>query len=297
MSAQWETWETNTEIGPRLLDAWDGGGSVFIVTRSFEVYQELARLNSPSLCRWLSASPPSKDDDDVESIATVQTDDHALPDIGVIGLGAPRLSYEKSKAGLPVCFLFGRRSANPKVDVYLGRSTKSGMSRVHFALGLVNGNWAVRNLCRYETLVNGDTPLTRTTPSLALQPGRRNIIRVADLELELYCRDINVAASRLTDSASLPFLEHREGTDPSSSSLTTTPDAGPTYIPPQLADRLYILKEQALPSRTQVKKFLALDAWTYARYVVKGFSSSTSHLDALNKRLALLRSLPVSTLL
>jgi hypothetical protein len=295
MSARWETWETNTKIGPRLLDAWDGEGTVFIVTRSFEVYQELERLNGHSLCRWLAASPPCNDDD-VESIATIQTDDD-LPDIGVICLRAPRLSYEKSKAGLPVCFLFGRRSASPKVDAYLGRSTKSGMSRVHFALGLVNGHWAVRNLCRYETIVNRDTPLTYTTPSLALQPGRRNIIRVADLELELYCRDIDVAANHLMDSASLPLLEHQEGTDPSgTSSLTTTPDAGPTTIPPQLADRLYLLEEQTLPSRTQVRKFLAMDAWTLARYAVKDYSSSTLDLEALNKHLALLRPLPVSVI-
>ena len=79
MPALWE----NTEIGRRLMEAWEGEGSVFIVARSFEIYQELKKLNDPSMCRWLAASAPrggdedggeNRDDGDAESISTVQTD-------------------------------------------------------------------------------------------------------------------------------------------------------------------------------------------------------------------------------
>ena len=116
---------------------------VFVVVRSFEIYQELQRLNGDSVCRWLSASPPSVDDsDDAHSISTIKTGS-PVPDIGVLCLRSPRFSYEKTKAGLPTCFLFGRRSGPRKVDVYLGRNRQSEVSRVHFALGLKHGTWAI----------------------------------------------------------------------------------------------------------------------------------------------------------
>ncbi|KAK4148494.1 hypothetical protein C8A00DRAFT_38930 [Chaetomidium leptoderma] len=84
-------WETETEIGRRLMEAWrDEGSSVFIVTRSFEVYQELEKLNSESTCRWLSVSAPSENDD-AKSISTIQEDSTA-PDIGVLCLGTPQFS-------------------------------------------------------------------------------------------------------------------------------------------------------------------------------------------------------------
>jgi hypothetical protein len=70
------SWETDSKIGARLLEAWDGEGSVFIVVRSFEVYQELERLNGRSMCRWLStsASSDNEDQDDSKSTSTIQTD-------------------------------------------------------------------------------------------------------------------------------------------------------------------------------------------------------------------------------
>lgn len=305
----WETWETNTEIGPRILDAWDGEGSVFVVVRSYEVYKELERLNGgSSMCRWLSASPPSQAtsqqphqedgdddyDDDARSVSTAVTD-AASPDIGVIRLGAPRFSYEKAKAGLPACFLFGRRCSKRTADIHLGRSSKTSVSRFHFALGLKNGNWAVRHIGRFKTVVDTDTPLNRTTPSLALRPGRCHVIRVADIDLELYCRDIAVAATFLMDNTSLPLEHPRAGTDPSgTTSLTTAPGPPPTDVPAQLKDRLYVLEEQVFPGRTDVVKCLAMDGWTCARYVVKLYPYSSTQYDALRTRIALLDPLPVS---
>lgn len=86
MRARWASWETYSEIGQRLLEAWDGEGSVFVVVRSFEIYQELQRLNGDSVCRWLSASPPSVDDsDDAHSISTITTD-FPVPDIEILCL-------------------------------------------------------------------------------------------------------------------------------------------------------------------------------------------------------------------
>jgi hypothetical protein len=38
-----------------------------------------------------------------------------------------------------------------------------------------------------------------------------------------------------------------------------------------------------------VKKFLALDAWTCSMYVVKEYPHTPSQLDAIDKRLALLK--------
>ncbi len=304
----WETWETNTEIGPRILDAWDHEGSVFLVVRSLEVYKELERLNGRSMCRWLSGTPPSNpsqqsqlsrrdnddDDDDTRSIVTVEAD-AAPPDVGVICLRAPRFSYEKSKAGLPSCFLFGRRSSQRNVDVHLGGNSKKLVSRVHFALGLKNGHWAIRNVGPLETHLNRDIPLKRGTPSVALRPGRCKIVQVADIELEFYCRDPRIAADYLSDTPSLPLEGPRESTDPSgTSTLTTTPGLQPTEVPQNPDERFYILDEQPLPSRTKVQKCLGLEAWTCARYAIKIYPSSPQQQDALARRLALLGQLPVS---
>ncbi|KAG7288939.1 hypothetical protein NEMBOFW57_005299 [Staphylotrichum longicolle] len=189
-------WETDTDIGRRLMEAWEGEGSVFLVTRSFGVYEELAKLNGfpESMCRWLPASASVEDGDDAKSTSTVRTD-AAAPDIGVICLRAPQFTYEKKKAGLPTCFLFGRQSPRRKVDVCLGRRTKTSLSRVHFALGLKNDTWAIRNLCDFDTIVNRDTVLAPGTPTYALWPGRLNTVEVADIELELYCRDSRDAAT------------------------------------------------------------------------------------------------------
>jgi hypothetical protein len=276
------------------MEAWEGQGSVFLVTRSFELYQELERLNGDSMCRWLSASAPSADDDDdAKSTSTIQTDT-TTPDLGTLCLRIPQFSYEKTKAGLPTCFLFGRDSARRKVDVCLGRKTKNSLSRVHFGLGLKNDHWAVRNLCDSDMEVNRDTLLTPGTPSYALWPGRVNIIRVADIELELYCRHPRDADTYMSDNSHLPLTRPLDNAESSSgTSLTTTGNLLPTCIPPRLADRLYILDEE-LPSRTPVKKILALDAWTCARYALKEYPSSGPQQDALNGRLALLRPLSVS---
>jgi hypothetical protein len=82
------------------MKVWEGEGSVFIVTRSFEIYQELERLNSASMCHWLSTSGPSDDgnDGDARSTSTIQAEDDAS-DIGVLCLQTPQFSYEKAKTG------------------------------------------------------------------------------------------------------------------------------------------------------------------------------------------------------
>jgi hypothetical protein len=300
-------WENETEIGRRLMQAWEGEGSVFIVTRSFEIYQELKKLNDASMCRWLSPSCPRVgdedgsedgergDDGDAESISTVHTDPTA-PDIGAICLRTPQFTYEKPKAGLPTCFLFGRDAVRRKIDVCLGRRTKSRLSRVHFALGLKNDTWAIRHLCEDVTLVNGDTKLVPGTPSYALWPGRVNTIRVADIELELYYRDSRDATTYWTDHRDLPLTRPQEDTNTESSGTsltTTTVGSGPIpNIPLPLTDRFYILEEHTLSSRTAVKKFLAIHAWAFTHHVLKDYSRS--QLGSLNKRLRLLDPLPVS---
>lgn len=144
-----------------------------------------------------------------------------------------------------------------------------------------------------------DAPLRHDTPTFALQPGRCNVVRVAHIELKLDCRDIGAAATYLIDNFSVLLTRTRpddEGTDPSStSSLTTTPDwMGPTTVPPSLADRLYTLRERAPPSRTQIEKFLAVDPWTCDRFAFICYPSCQPQIDILERRLALLRPLPVS---
>ncbi|KAK4104759.1 hypothetical protein N658DRAFT_556570 [Parathielavia hyrcaniae] len=277
------------------MEAWEGEGSVFVVTRSYELYRELERLNGQSMCRWLSASTSGvDDDDDAKSTSTVQTD-ATTPDIGVLCLRAPQFSYEKSKAGLPTCFLFGRHSARRRVDVCLGRKSKTSLSRVVFALGLKNDIWAVRNMCDMDTLVNHDTLISPGTPSYALWPGRPNFIRVADIELELYCRHPYDADTFMADDRHLPIeAPSLDGTESSATSLTTTGHARPTNIPPQLPDSLYVLDDQTLPSKTPVKKILAIDAWSFTYYVLKEYPSSKAHQDILNQRLALLCPLPLA---
>jgi hypothetical protein len=325
MAAQWES----SNLGRRLLRAWDdevwdhGKACVFLVVKSFEVYQELERLNGTEMCRWLSPSScaprgessgnggvndidididngDDDEDDDAMSIATIQTD-AACPSLGVIRLGVPRFLFEKKKAGLPACFLFGRKSAVRRVDVVLGAGSKTSLSRVHFALGLKNNTWAVRNMCDFETEVNKDIPLGPGTPGFALWPERGNLIHVADLEFELYCREPSLAASYLADNYSippptLPF----DGTVSSGASSRTT--VGPPQDPDAPSQRLgtldirrYILEHETLESRTGIWKFLALDAWTCARYVAKQYSPSQE--PAARRRLDLLSPLPVSGLL
>ena len=290
------------------MKAWEGKGSVFVVTKSLEIYQELLRLNDPSMCRWLSASTScgdrdgrdgrdgidGEDDDDTKSTSTVQMDD-AAPDIGVICLVTPQLSYEKAKAGLPTCFLFGRDSARRKIDVCLGRKNKTSLSRVHFALGLKNDTWAVQNMFGSGTLVNRDTMLNPDMPSYALWPGRVNHICAADIELDLYCRNSRDAATYLMDHRYPPVVPPDSRTESSGTSLTTTGTVPLPNVPPELANRLYLLEEQVLPTRTAIKKFLAMDGWTCDRYVFKKYPSSMAQQDALNKRLTLLRPLPVSS--
>ena len=309
-------WETDADTGRRLM-AWYDQGSIFMVTRSFEVYQELERLNRGLMCCWISASTPTEDnvdsggeddnaddgdpddgddgEEDSKSVSTVRADPIA-PDIGVICLHTPRFFYEKMKAGLPTCFLFGRQSAGRKVDVCLGRSSKIGLSRIHFAVGLKNGIWAVRHMCPTDiTTVNGQIDLIPATPSCVLWPGRVNTIQVADIKLEIYCRDQHDTAPHLRDEDYyLPLVKPLDKTESSGTSLTTVAGALPTHITPPMASRIYMLEERTLPSRTPVKKFLAMDAWTSALYTIKEYPFSKAQQDMLNSRLALLRSLPVS---
>lgn len=293
-------WETDTEIGRRLMEAWDGEGSVFVVVRSFEVYQELEKLNGSSICRWLSISAPfgdgedGNDDDDDEdeekSTSTIQTNS-AAPDIGVICLRAPQFSYEKNQAGLPTCFLFGRKAAKRRVDVFLGRGSKTSLSRIHFALGIKSDVWAVRNLCDFETVVNRDTSLGPGSPGFALRPDQGNVIQVADIVFEVYCREPRVAATYLADSSFPPELPF-DGTDPTgTSSMTTTGPAQGANIPRDLDPRRYIFQHERLESRTRVRKFRALDAWTCIRYAAKQYPRSQE--PALRKHLELLATIPV----
>lgn len=297
-------WETDTEIGRRLMEAWDGEGCVFIVVRSFEVYQELEKLNGGSMCRWLSTLAPSgngdgdddddeDEDEDAKSTSTIQTGSMA-PGIGVICLRAPQFSYEKNQAGLPTCFLFGRKAAKRRVDVFLGRGSKTSLSRIHFALGIKSDVWAVRNLCDFETLVNRDTSLGPGSPGFALRPDQGNVIQVADIVFEIYCREPRVAATYLTDSSFPPELPFN-GTDPTgTSSMTTADPAQGTDIPQELDPRRYIFQHERLESRTRTRKFLALDAWTCIRYAAKQYPRSQE--PALRKHLELLAPVPVGCL-
>jgi hypothetical protein len=293
-------WETDTEIGRRLMQAWDGEGCIFIVVRSFEIYQELEKLNGTSMCRWLSTSALSGDgddgnddddeDDDAESTSTIKTD-AAAPDIGVICLRTPQFSYEKNKAGLPTCFLFGRKAAKRRVDVFLGRGSKTSLSRIHFALGIKGDVWAVRNLCDFETVVNRDTSLGPGSPGFALRPDQGNAIQVADIAFEVYCREPRVAAMYLADSSFPPELPF-DGTDPTGTSSMTTADAAQGVdLQRDLDPRRYIFPHERLESRTRTRKFLALDAWTCIRYAAKQYPPS--HEPALRAHLELLAPIPV----
>jgi hypothetical protein len=80
----------------------------------------------------------------------------------------------------------------------------------------------------------------------------------------------------------------------SGTSLTTAGALQPDIVPPHQADQLYLLRERNIQSRTQVPTFLAMDPWTCSLYVLKEYPHSSLQKDAIDKRLALLKPLPVS---
>ena len=315
MRALWET----EDIGRRLLGAWDGEGCVFLVFKRYEVFLELERLNGSSMCRWLPPLPPRRDsgngndqgndhandyygndnrnangdDDDARSTSTIRTDG-AAPGVGAVCLGAPQFLYEKAAAGLPACFLFGRRAAVRRADVLLGRGSKDGVSRIHFALGLKRDTWAVCAMSGAKTTVNQYTTLVSGTPGFALVPGRGNSIQLADIEFEIYCREPRVAAQYLADGRTLPPSLPPDGAVSSSASsrLTVGTAQGAQPAPGEQGVRYYVLQHEPLESRTDTEKFLALDAWTCARYAAKQYMREQE--PALRQHLSLLDALPVS---
>ncbi|KAH6637034.1 hypothetical protein F5144DRAFT_547055 [Chaetomium tenue] len=121
------------------------------------------------------------------------------------------------------------------------------------------------------TLVNRDTMLGPDMPSYALWPGRVNHILVAGIELDLYCRNSRDAATYLMDHRYPPSVPPDSRTESSGTSLTTTGTVSLPSVPPELANRLYLLRNRCY----------------------QPYPSSMTQQDALNKRLTLLRPLPV----
>ncbi|KAF0318453.1 hypothetical protein GQ607_014371 [Colletotrichum asianum] len=207
----------------------------------------------------------------------------AGPTGGVLLFSGPKNLHEKLRANIPDGFLAGRQKTLN--DIVFG--PKFGqVSRHHFAVGIYKDQWVVFNMSRNGTWVNGDY-LQGENSLLALNPEMESEIRLGNPPFSLFIRCQRPNIARLRDlwpnrDTTLSEVDNTsQGT-----TVATTNDLGEGSS----LLRIYYLEDHKIPSRTGVKKILALNARTCDLHVAKAYPIADR--DRLQERIELLQSLP-----
>lgn len=203
------------------------------------------------------------------------------PSGGVLLFKDPKSLHEKLRKRLPDGFVAGRQEQLNDLD--LGPDFPR-VSRHHFAIGLYKSKWVVFNLSRNGTWVN-DYFLCGEKNLLALNPDEENEIRLGSPPLSLFIRCHAACVKDLWPNYDTTFSETDNASQVTSvATVQYHPGAGPDL------PLIYYLKDRELPSRTQVRKILALNAMTCEVHVAKAYPILEKH--RLQKRIALLQALP-----
>lgn len=262
--------------------------AIFIVIRSLDFYETLVELNKSAHCefKWFSSPDPN----DALSDCTALTQEQAH-EYGAIRLEQPMYLYEKKRKGYKPSFLFGRFPEHRRlVDVAFSR--EKSISRVCFGLFPsleFHYNWMIQSFGS-PILVNGLYRIDKWKPLISLHPDEANLVRINNIELELYCDlqfNLDEDVERIFDLSMRLDLNLSYG----SSQASTTTIAESLQESDKVED-VYLLHQTWESSDGNTTYILAMDPWTCVKYIAKPYALDDR--TGLEKRVQAFQKLPVS---